>query len=270
MTSDSMNISNPAGAGSSASETTQAEATRSHAFSLSLTAYDDQTGDRSDKRVFAVESVKKMATSDARLAAIKNADPETLPSRIPLNEELELNTNDKDTTTVVWVGMLPSSTDLEEKTKMASSRGYSVNSINDIKPIEMDPKAMRATKLCTGIMTSVDSVFFFPEFRDDDATSVQKRKDTWGAKVREACDKSEDAKSGIKHEFDEIEVEDRLSISAEIIDLAQSYEKTDDISYMKEIARAAKQHVLLMTEDDEGYVKKSERRKVVKRESDSE
>jgi len=235
-----MNTSNPAGTASSAGDTTQPKAKRCHTFSLSITAYDDQTGDRSGKRIFAVESLKKMTTSDSRLTAIKNADPETLPSRIPLKEELEFNTNDKDITTVVWVGMLPSSTSLDERTKMASNRGYSVNSTNDIKPIEMDPKALRVvcprgrgtavyyalvsqdpeTKLCTGIMTSLDSVFFFPEFRDDDATSVQKRKDTWGAKVREACDQSEDVKRGIKREFDEIEVEDQLSISAEIIDLA--------------------------------------------------
>lgn len=240
MTSDSMNTNSPAGAGSSASETTQPEAKRCHTFSLSLTAYDDQIGDRSSKRVFAVETLKKMTTSEARLTAIENADPKTLPSRLPLNKELDFNANDKDITTVVWVGMLPSSTSLDEKTKMASNRGFSVNSINDIKPIEMDPKAMRVvcprgrgtavyyalisqdpeTKLCTGIMTSLDSVLFFPEFRDDDATSVQKRKDTWGAKVREACDQSEDEKRGIKREFDEIEVEDQLAISAEIIDLA--------------------------------------------------
>ena len=67
-------------------------------------------------------------------------------------------------------------------------------------------------------MTVLDSVCFFPEFRNDDANSVQRRKDTWGAKVREACDRSEDVKRGTKRTYDMIEsvVESQRSISAEM------------------------------------------------------
>jgi hypothetical protein len=80
--------------------------------------------------------------------------------------------------------------------------------------VSQDPE----TKLCKGVMTVLDSVFFFPEFRDDDANSVQRRKDTWGAKGREACDRSEDVKRGIKRTYDEIEsvVEPQHSILAEM------------------------------------------------------
>ena len=239
MSSDSINIGDLEGTGSSAGVTTQPSAARCQSFSLSLIAYDDQTGDRTDMRVFAVESLKKMTASDTRLEAIRNADPETLPSRLPLKEELEFNAKHKDKTTVVWVGMLPTTNSLDEKTKMASSKGYSVSSARNIETIKTNPNAMRVvfsrgraiavyyalisqdpqTKLCNGIMTSLDSVFFFPEFRDDDATSVQKRKATWGAKVREACDRSDNVKRGTKRMHDETEfvVEDQRSVSAGMI-----------------------------------------------------
>jgi hypothetical protein len=217
MSSKTMDMDNPGDAGIPVTGITQTKATRSHAINLSITGYDDATGERRDMRVFAVESLKKMGSSAARLAAIKSADPKTLP--------------------VVWVGMLPSTTDLEERTKMAGAKGCSVNSIDNIKIVDTDPKAMRMvcprgrgtavyyalvsqdpnTKLCTGVMTVLDSVFFFPEFRDDDASTVQRRKDTWVAKVREACNRSEDVKRGTKRTYDEIEsvVEPQRSIRAE-------------------------------------------------------
>jgi hypothetical protein len=217
-------------------------ATRSHATNLSLTRYDDGTGDRTGMQVFTVESLKKMGTSAERLAAIENADPKTLPSLLPMKEELEFDPEDKDITTVVWVGTLPSSADLKKKTTMASDKGYSVNSAADnAKLVETDPQTMQVvcprgkgtavyyalvsqntvTKLCKGITTVLDSVFFFPEFRDDDMTSVQKRKDTWGAKVREACGQSIKRKRDAKRIYNETElfVEQQRSVSAEVTGL---------------------------------------------------
>jgi hypothetical protein len=117
---------------------------------------------------------------------------------------------------------------LEVKNHDGVEKGYSVNSADDIKLIKTDRHAMRVvcprgketavyyalvsqdptTKLCQGVMTTLDSVFFFPEFRDDDATSVQKRKDAWGAKVREACGQSEKMKQTAKRTYVKTELLD--------------------------------------------------------------
>jgi hypothetical protein len=241
MSSESRDIDSPGGVEPRETRITKIKATNSHAFNLSITDYDDGAGDRKGMQVFAVESLKKVGTSTERLAAIKNANPKTLPSLLPLREELEFDPEDKDITTVVWVGMLPSSADLEGKTKMAGGKSYSVNSADNVKRIETDPDAMRVvcprgkatavyyalvsqdpnTKRCTGVMTGLDSVFFFPEFRDDNATSVQKRKDTWGAKVRETCGQSEKTKGNTKRTYDTTELfdESQRSISAEVTGL---------------------------------------------------
>jgi hypothetical protein len=216
-------------------------ANRSHATNISLTPYDDGTGDRTDMQVFAVESLKKVGTSVKRLAAIETADPNTLPSLLPLTEELEFDPEDKDITTVVWVGMLPSSADLKKKITMINGKRCSVNSADKAKLVKTDHQAMRVvcprgkdtavyyalvsqhpvTKLCTGVMTVIDSVFFFPEFRDDDVNTITQRKDTWAAKIREACGKSEKTKGDAKRTLDEAELfdESQSSSSADVTGL---------------------------------------------------
>jgi hypothetical protein len=217
-------------------------ANRSHATNLSLTPYDDGTGDRKNMQVFAVESLKKVGTSVKRLAAIETADPNTLPSLLPLIEELEFDPEDKDITTVVWVGMLLSSADLlKKKTTMIGGRSCSLDSADNAMLVKTDPQAMRVvcprgrgtavyyalvsqhpvTKLCTGVMTVIDSVFFFPEFRDDDLNSIQKRRDTWAAKIREACGKSDKTKGNAKRTLDEAELfdESQSSSSADVTGL---------------------------------------------------
>jgi hypothetical protein len=221
-----MDIDNSESFGSPAMITTQNKATPSNAFNLSISAYDDGLGDRTGMQVFAVEFLLKFGNGAARIAAIKTADPNTLPSHLPLEEELDCDPEDQDKLTVAWVGMLPSSADLEEKTTMGVGKGYSVNSADNIKPIETNTQAIRVvcqrgkgratyyalisqdpkTKLCTGVMTVVDSVFFFPEFRDDDVTSIERRRKSWGAKVREACDLSKKTKENVKRTYDKTEL----------------------------------------------------------------
>jgi hypothetical protein len=241
MSSESTDVDSSKPFGSPPAGTTQTKATPLNAFNLSITAYDDGIGDRTGMQVFTVESLLKFGTGASRIAAIKDADPKTLPTHLPLKEELDFNFKDQHKLTVVWVGMLPSSVDLEKKTTMGVGKGYSVNNANNIKLIETDPGAMRVvcqrgkgratyyalvsqdpkTKLCKGVMTVVDSVFFFPEFRDDDATSIHKRRGLWGAKVREACGQSEKTKENAKRTDVKTELFDvsQRSISAEVIDL---------------------------------------------------
>jgi hypothetical protein len=138
-----------------------------------------------------------------------------VPSTIPNSQELRPD-DPEAATACVFVGMTPSPTILAEikilRKQQASvdkrtTRGRSVKSLeskNVVDAIMHDTNALRVVAkkdgktacfyslinpnekgLCTGVLVPGEDVFFFKACRDDDAKTVQARKDTSGAKIRD-------------------------------------------------------------------------------------
>jgi len=181
---------------------------RAHCFSFHLVAYDDRAPPR-DARVglltFKVEKLSKGTREQSCEDAVKNAEEDTLPSLIPHAAELAFDPDDPNVTLVTWAGMLPRSERVKQLLGRQVKKGTSVATLDgNIPHVRHDPTAMRVvcfvkgataiyyaltkqdptTHLCTGFMIEKETVFYFPELRDDSLTASSKRKTDWSAKVR--------------------------------------------------------------------------------------
>lgn len=161
-----------------------------------------------------------------RIDAITTPALGTLPSVSPTDLELSFDSKDELTIVILWVGMLPSgrmtSANDDAVAEEVSAKGKSVNNLKKLDLIKTDPKAMRVvcpsnwvtvfyyaltkqdptTKLCAGVMVKMDDVYFFPEFRDNQSTSVNDRKNKWPEKVRKALGRTQRVERDANRTYD--------------------------------------------------------------------
>ncbi|KAK0941861.1 hypothetical protein LTR29_006587 [Friedmanniomyces endolithicus] len=248
---------------------------RAHCFSFHLVAYDDRAPPR-DARVglltFKVEKLSKGTREQSCEDAVKNAEEDTLPSLIPHAAELAFDPDDPNVTLVTWAGMLPRSERVKQLLGRQVKKGTSVATLDgNIPHVRHDPTAMRVvcfvkgataiyyaltkqdptTHLCTGFMIEKETVFYFPELRDDSLTASSKRKTDWSAKVR-ARSTNAPTKKRPHSALDTVKfvVSRQRSFAMEVESLVRNYEQTGELKYL-EAAKA----VLLSGVEDKDFAK---------------
>ena len=208
-----------------------------HAFTYALYAYDPRISDREEVKAICTNQLKKTATFGERkkqVAAAHSEDNSKRPTLVPCAEEDVPDLAAEDMNTAIVVGV-----HLSEDTNTAQvQKGASVSTLKKLVKSKYDPTALRVvcprfrntatfyaltsqdpvTKLCDGVMVDGAEVYFYPEFRDDEATAEQKRKDTWGEKIRASLGKTEGKKRKEQQvkDLNKIFVEEETGLGGEI------------------------------------------------------
>lgn len=209
----------------------ESRSNESYPFCLDGISYDDGIDPEERKkryREFCLESCKKGKADEAIEAAFELSSPIPLT---PCDEELNFDNADSGSNVCFWVGMMVREWYDKRKQSQAPKMGKG-QSISDLVPhaeksrLKHDERALRVvaqkngqsaqlyvlvrqdpvTKLCHGMNTSMDDVFIFPEYRDDAATAKDKRKEAWGAKIRDGQNKSREAKRDAARDYDKFKV----------------------------------------------------------------
>lgn len=183
--------------------TSNSKSTDDLAFNIQLVAYDHNLPDRSGQELLVVQKL----THIPNIATFLQDKKVQVPGIEPSKQELDIVDDDDDAFVGVWVGMRPSQAlDYRSKTSSSQPKGASVEVNDGFIYLEHDPNALRVIAplrkrhanyyslinqdqdgLCNAVHTPMKEVFFFPEFRDDIATSWSLRRSTWAAKVRQVC-----------------------------------------------------------------------------------
>ncbi|KAL8757943.1 MAG: hypothetical protein Q9199_001855 [Rusavskia elegans] len=162
---------------------------KDYAFNYLGMPYNHRIPDRKHFTRLRVQSWSSKSLGDAAYSK---------PSLTPTVEELDLGSTDD--LTVLWVGMVPMSAIPEKNTK----KGASISSNKNPKAIPFDSEALGAVVavkneskmaqtyilvnptdgLCEGYMVSNQDCFYFKEFRDDEISTVEKRKSEWNNNIR--------------------------------------------------------------------------------------
>jgi hypothetical protein len=220
-----------------AAATSSELSTGQHAFTYTLYAYDPRISDREEAKAIRTNKLMKTATTSERKEKVEAAhseDNSERPTLVPYAEEDVPDMNDEKIETAIIVGVHLS----EEPNAVQVQKGGSIATLKSLVKSKYDPTALRVvcprfrntatyyaltsqhpmTKLCDGVMIDRSEVYFFPEFRDDTATSEQKRKDTWGEKVRSSLSKTEGKKRREQQvkDLNKFTANEKTTISAEI------------------------------------------------------
>ncbi|EXJ85719.1 hypothetical protein A1O1_06087 [Capronia coronata CBS 617.96] len=163
------------------------------AFNLALVAYDYKFEERKPNQLLSVRHFVKQPQISGLLA--QGTSNIVVPRIQPSEEE---KSQRDDSIVGVWVGMRPSWVDqnLNDNTVKAG-KGSSVSSNKGFPLVQFDKTALRVVVplgkktanyyslvnpmqgLCTAYHKPIEEVFFFPEFRDDAATSAHARRESW-------------------------------------------------------------------------------------------
>lgn len=184
-----------------------------YVYNLDLCAYfDESLKSRRPKMLLKVEKIQKKKTVVERTSAL--AGPAEV-SLLPRPEEIEsVDSTDPSQLVCIWVGLLPPSYNAANN-RTRESKGSSIASLDSVTKLPHDPRTRRVvvplgkndvnyyalisqdseTGLCTGLHIAVDEVFFFAEFRDDEATSKANRRQAWPEKIAKAIGRKEIRKS---------------------------------------------------------------------------
>jgi len=220
-----------------ASATSSELASGQYAFNYNLYAYDPCISDRDEFKAILTKKLRKNATSGERREKVEAAHSEEnseRPTLVPYAEEDVPDLKDENADTAIIVGV-----HLSEKPAAAKvQRGASIDTLKKLVKSKYDPTALRvvcprfrdtatlyvltsqdpATKLCDGVMVEGSEVYFYPEFRDDKATSEQKRKNTWSEKIRNALSKTEGRRRKEQQvkDLNKFTADEKTSITGEI------------------------------------------------------
>lgn len=182
---------------------TKAKSHKDLAFNLSLAAYDFDYPERVPNQRLAVkELLEDPAGTAHHVLAMK---PSNVAKLLPTQAELAFN---EDSITGIWVGMwLTTAPNLNNLKRMTISN---VEQYTGQLLIKRKSNALRVIAitgnsspryfcllspkdgLCTAHSISVEEVFFFEEYRDDTASPLEARRQTWNNKVRDACKQGEE------------------------------------------------------------------------------
>lgn len=213
------------------------------AYNVLLDAYEYNFPDRKPRQHLRVRKLVKQPTVSGLLAKETPIVPPLAPTE---EERIEVD----DSAVGVWVGMRPSQT-LDGKSKASKAKGASVNSHKGQHLIHYDTSAMRVIAplnkenanyyclanpeqgLCVAYHTSIDEVFFFPEFRDDNASSVQARRDSWGKKVRDACQMKKEESWPRLYDKTKFLVDPKRSMANDLSQHMASYQRTGDTIWLR-------------------------------------
>jgi len=172
-------------------------------YNMALDAYrvGDSLQGRQRKQLLVIQELKK-GGSKAALEAVSSSA--SCPSLLPHEEELDIDP-EMTQQLAIWVGLLLPGLRDNPTTVRTTQKGASVRSARNVKTYETQlalrvvaptdknnvnyyvlTKQDANTKLCIAHNVSMRDVFFFPEFRDDEAGSSAERKEQWPKLIQAA------------------------------------------------------------------------------------